>query len=537
MFGPRLRALAHFSSHANMPRLRTLTTATLLVIPIVAGGFLLQEPPARASAALFDQVRLLVENRYVDSVSPADAYEKAARGLVRELNDPYSELLSPKESEVFNRGTNGRYGGTGMYIGEQQGAVVVDQVFPNTPAADAGVREGDHIIAVDDTSTVHMDLGKVSDMLRGDPGTSVSVTYSRPGVSEPIKLRFTRRVVHVPAVAYTGMFGNKIGYIPLQTFNENAGEEVGNAVDELQKQGAKGLVLDLRGNGGGIVDQSLEVASLFLPQGTEIASVRSRNAPTEISSSSGRHLATNIPLVVLVNGGSASATEIVAGALQDHDRALVLGTTSFGKGLVQSVYQLQGGYHLKITTGKWYTPSGRSIHRERTLLPDGRLVEVHPDSSKRASAPVYKSDAGRAIYGGGGIRPDVIVSDDTTTTIERQFLSAMAPKSQIVLTVLQDYALELKGTVAPGFATPKAWRDELMHRLEAKGVAIEPRFAEVAPRLLGDDLGNRVARLSFGEAAAKARRIAEDHQLSKAIELLERSTSQSQLLATAARRN
>ena len=518
-----------------MPRLRTFATATLLVIPIVAGGFLLQAPPTRASAALFDQVRMLVENRYVDSVSPADAYEKAARGLVRELNDPYSELLSPKESEVFDRGTNGRYGGTGMYIGQQQGAIVVDQVFPNTPAADAGVREGDRIIAVNDTSTVHMDLNKVSDMLRGDPGSKVSVTYNRPGVLDPIKLRFTRRVVHVPAVAYTGMFGTKIGYIPLQTFNENAGEEVANAVTELEKGGARGLVLDLRGNGGGIVDQSLEVASLFLPDGAEIASVRSRNAPTEISSSSGMHLATNIPLVVLVNGGTASASYIVAGALQDHDRALVLGTTSFGKGLVQSVYQLQGGYHLKLTTGKWYTPSGRSIHRDRTLLPDGRLVEVRPDSSKRdTAAPTYKSDAGRAIYGGGGIRPDVIVADDTTTTIERQFFSALAPHSQAVLTVLQDYALELKNSVPPGFTTPKPWRDELMRRLTAKGVTFDAKFAEVAPRLLGDDLANRVARLSYGEAAAKARRLPQDHQLSKAIALLERSTSQSQLLATAA---
>src|SRR4051812_45796984 len=144
--------------------------------------------------------------------------------------------------------------------------------------------------------------------------------------------------------------------------------------------GVKGIVLDMRDNGGGIVEQALETASLFLRDGQEIAAVRSRGQPTEVLRSAGRHLRDTIPLIVLLDGGSASATEIVAGALQDHDRALVLGTNSFGKGLVQSVFQLNGGYHLKITTGKWYTPSGRSIHRERKLMPGGAFVEVHPDS-------------------------------------------------------------------------------------------------------------------------------------------------------------
>ncbi|HEY4132095.1 MAG TPA: S41 family peptidase [Gemmatimonadaceae bacterium] len=520
-----------------MPRFKTAAVAALLVVPIVAGGFLLQEPPARANALLFEQVMSLVHNAYVDTVTTGSAYEKAAVGLVRELNDPYSELLPPKESDDFNRTTGGRYGGTGMVIGEAApGVFAVDRVFPNTPAEDAGVRVGDHVISVDSVPTNNLALGKVSDLLRGDPGSKVAVVYTRPGVTEQIKLRLTRRVVHIPAVPVSTLVGNHIGYVQLQTFNENTADEVRTAVDSLVKQGAKGLVLDMRDNGGGIVDQALETSSLFLRDGQEIVSVRSRNQPPEVEHATGKHLASNLPLVVMVDGGSASATEIVAGALQDHDRALVVGSNSFGKGLVQSVYQLQGGYHLKITTGKWYTPSGRSIHRERKLLPDGEFVEVHPDSltAAKMTRPTFKSDAGRVVYGGGGIRPDVLVADDTLTTAERDFARALSTQVQVINTTLQDYALELKGTVKPGFTPPAEWTTELMRRLDAANVKVDPKFAEGERVFLIRDLAHRVARMSFGDAGAKAQFVAEDHQLVKAVELLEKSGTQAQLLAAAA---
>ena len=518
-----------------MPRFRTAAAATLLLVPAVAGGFLLQEPPVRANATLFDQVLSIVSRQYVDTVPTATAYEKAARGLVKELNDPYSELLSPKESDDFSRGTNGRYGGTGMYIGEQQGAIVVDRVFPHTPAEEAGVLEGDRIVSIDGVPTQGLKLDQVSDRLRGLPGSQVAVTYARPGVTEPIKLKFTRRVVHVPAVQYDAMLDGKIGYIPLQTFNENAADEVEAAVDKLAKDGAKGLVLDMRGNPGGIVDQSLAVASLFLRDGQEIVSVRGRTGPNEVAKSSGRHMAADVPLVVLVDGGSASASEIVAGALQDHDRALVIGTTTYGKGLVQSLYSLQGGYSLKITTGKWFTPSGRSIHRERKLIA-GKYVEVHPDSAGDSTAkPVFKSDGGRIVYGGGGIRPDVRVPDDTITTHEQNLFRSLASKQQIVQRVILDYALELKPVVSRDFTVPPQWSTELMKRLSAAGVVVDPKFADIAPKLLTEDLARRVARLAYGDAAEKTRSLADDHQLLKAIEMLHRSTTQSQLLAHATR--
>lgn len=522
-----------------MPRLRTAAAAALFVIPIVAGGFLLEKPPARANALLFQQVMQLVNTQYVDTLPPGATFEKAAEGLVRELNDPYSELLSPKASEDFNRSTGGRYGGTGMLLGDQApGVVVVDRVFPHTPAEEGGVRAGDRVIAVDSVSTASVPFGKVSDLLRGEPGSPVTVTYARPGVPAPIKLNFKRRVVRVPAVEYSALLGagKNIGYIPLQTFNENAADEVQNAVDSLVKAGATGIVLDMRDNGGGIVDQALATSSLFLREGQEIVSVRSRNQPTETIKSTGKHLALTIPLVVMVDGGSASATEIVTGALQDHDRALVIGTTSFGKGLVQSVYSLNGGYFLKMTTGKWFTPSGRSIQRPRKFV-NGQFVEETPDTNEtnttKKTRPAFKSDGGRVVYGGGGITPDVIVQDDTLTTPEQQFARSIAPKGQDFFTVLADYATELGKTAGPNFTVQPAWVNEFYNRLQAKNVVTDRKQYDAASRYVNRAIEQRVAHYQSGDSTAKRRDLAYDAPLRKAIDLLTKATSQRDLFTMA----
>jgi carboxyl-terminal processing protease len=524
-----------------MLRPRTAAAASLLLIPMVAGGFFLQKSPIRATPRLFDQVISLVASRYVDSLQGSAIFEKAAHGLVRELNDPYSELLAPKQNDEFNRSVGGRYGGVGMLLEEQKTtgttSVVVSRIFPHTPAEDGGVREGDRIVQVDSLSTTDSKIDRVSDALRGIAGTTVRVTFARSGVAEPVKLAFKRAIIHVPAVPFATMLGDKIGYIPLQTFNENTAEEVETAAAKLVGEGAKGLVLDLRDNGGGIVEQSLAVSSLFLKQGQAIVNVRSRNTADEVARASDEQLPSQPPMVILTDGGTASASEIVAGALQDHDRALVLGTTSFGKGLVQSIFPLDAGYALKITTGKWYTPSGRSIHRERTLLPDGRFVEARPDSleteAEKRARPKFSSDAGRTVYGGGGITPDLIVPDDTLTTSEQELLKSIAPKAQAFVTVLNQYAFELKSSAPRDFTVTPAWRTELRRRLSAAGVTIDPKFEPTASGILDRELDRRIARLLLGDAGAKRRALADDHQLARAVSLLGAARSQEELFATA----
>ncbi len=504
----------------------------IILVPIVAGAFVVQERSSREGGRLFSQVLDLVNARFVDSVNAADLYEKAARGLVNQLQDPYSELMSPKQLTQFNTNTAGRYGGIGMRIEEQPGkGITIVTVFPNTPAEKAGIREGDIIIAIDTLSVRGWNSRKVADSLTGTPGTKVNVTFARPSVNEPIKATFTRALIRVPAVPYAILFDGKIGYIPLQGFNETSTSELSRAITGLQVQGAKGLVLDLRGNPGGFLDQSLSITNLFVKEGQEIASVRGRNIEPQTYYAREKPIAPSLPLVILTDQYSASASEIVAGALQDHDRAVIVGTTSFGKGLVQTVFNLDGGYALKMTTGKWYTPSGRSIQKERVLTEDGNYVEVDHDSLDAAARPMFKSDAGRVVYGGGAVTPDMIVKPDTFTTAEQDFRKAIASKSQDVYVLIYDYAYELKDKVKPDFTVQPAWRDELFRRFQSKGIQVDRSVFNGAAKFIDRELDIRISRLAWGDSTARRRSLDEDPQLRKALDLLRRGNTQQELFS------
>jgi carboxyl-terminal processing protease len=540
-----------------MNRFRKLSLIAVVVTPALVGGFVIQDRATRDGARLFDQVLSLVADRFVDTVENALLYEKAARGLVQELDDPYSELLTPKQLQRFSTNSTGRYGGLGMRIENIDDFVTVIQVFPNTPAEAAGIQEGDRIVQIDTMPTRGWSTEQVSNTLIGTPGTQVSVRFVRPGVSEVISHRLTRATIHIPAVPYALQLDNKIGYIPLQSFNESAGEELESSVDQMLKSGVNGFIIDLRGNPGGILDQGLAVADIFLDGGHEIASVRGRGMMSQQFVAKGKPKMPNMPLVVLVDGYTASASEIVAGALQDHDRALVVGTTSFGKGLVQTVFPLEGGYALKLTTAKWFTPSGRSIQKDRkddateflasaggrpgdTTAARGavRVREEAPDSLEtdavKKDRPVFRSDAGRIVYGGGGITPDVIIPDDTVTSREQEFLKAIGSKSPQVRITLWNYAQELKARVSDrSFQVRPEWREELYRRLVAAKVDVDKQLFDAARPTVDKWLSHFVTRFAFGDSAAARREIPDDPQLVRAIELMKKGSTQKDLFAVA----
>ena len=523
-----------------MRRLNAKTTAVLLLlVPFAAGGFMLQGRSGPvASARLFDQVFTLVSRDAVDSLSTRELYERAARGLVEQLDDAYASLYSPDELATFSRETlGGAYGGLGMQVEDQQGQFTVSRVFPDTPAEAGGVREGDRVIAVDGAAVRGWTLEQVTQALTGKPGTRVAATLRRAGVADPIRATFTRAIVHVPAVPFTTMLDGRVGYVPLQRFSESSSEEMERALRRLASSGVQGIILDLRGNGGGSVDQSLFISNFFLKKGQQIATVRYRGQPPVVYSATRAPLLDTMPLVVLTDGSAASAAEIVAGSLQDHDRALIVGTTSYGKGLVQTLYPLEGGWALKLTTGKWYTPSGRSIQKDATQLDNGRLVDFEPDSLEtdlvKENRPVFRSDAGRVVYGGGAITPDVIVPTDTISTAEQAFLKAIGSKSQLLYVAIYDLALELKGRVSADFEIEPAWREELFRRIQAAGVPATRAQFDAATPLIDRMLSSRIARLAFGDAGALRRSVPGDPQLTKALELLRRGRTQRELFAVA----
>ena len=517
---------------------RMAAVATVALVPLVAGGWLAQARGAREGPALLEQVMGLVSQRFVDTVGAGMLYEKAARGLVKELNDPYSELFTPKQIAEFTRNTNGRYAGIGMEITIPQGGyVTVARVFQHSPAEGAGVQEGDRIAQVDTTSAKGFTSTQVQNLLLGQPGTPVTVRFLRPGVPQPIVARLTRAIIHVPAVQFGLVLDGTVGYVPVTRFNETTAQEIADQMRTLERQGAKSLVLDLRGNGGGILDQAVATSNLFMRRGQEILSQRGRQGESQVYVATEQPLAPTIPMVVMTDGGTASASEIVAGALQDHDRALVVGTTSFGKGLVQTLFPLDGNYALKLTTAKWFTPTGRSIHKERKLTADGQFVEVHPDSLETDSAkkarPVYHSDAGRVVYGGGAITPDVTVKPETLTTAEQTLAKALAPKPTELFNALNEVAFDKKGKVRPDFTVNPAWREELYQRLVKANVSIDRTRWDAGHAWVDRYLEQRIARVAYGDTTAFRHMMKDDVQLQRAVQILKKGGTQRELFAVA----
>ena len=526
-----------------MKRNRIFAGLALVFLPVMAGAFLLQARGVPEGARLFGQVFQRVQEAAVDSLAANALYEKAARGLVKNLNDPYADLYSPEELRSFQRNNLGNnYGGVGMSIESQDGLITVGNIFPNTPGEMSGVQVGDRILKVDTMMVTGRPLDFVSSQLTGQPGTKVTVTLRRAGVPDPIEITVTRAIIKVPAVPFTLLLEGNVGYIPLQRFNEVAAQHVEEAIRDLKRQGAQGFILDLRGNPGGSLEESLKISNLFLAPGQELARVQHRGRTAEVYHANQSSIIGGDRLVVMVNGGSASASEIIAGTLQDHDRGLVVGMTTFGKGLVQTLFPLDGGWALKLTTGKWYTPSGRSIQREHAGMDDGRFVEgggdivfdgAAPDTTRRGR-PIFRSDAGRVVYGGGGVTPDVMVSPDTLTTIEQAFFRAISPKSQVEYATRYQLVLDLKDEVrSPDFTFRDEWRETYWRRLQAAGVEVDRATFDGARDAVTRLIEERLSMVAFGEAVRFRRQMPIDNQLRAALDLLQRGRTQQELLALA----
>jgi len=385
----------------------------------------------RESVRSFTQVYEVVQQNYAETVNPDKAiYNGAIPGMLRVL-DPHSNFFDPKAYAALREDQRGKYYGVGMQVGPRNNKVIVIAPFTGAPAYRAGIRPGDVIIAVDGKPTDNMSTSDVADLLKGPKGTTVKITVLREGTDKPIDFNVVRDEIPRYSVDVHFMIRPGIGYVHVNGFQETTEREVAQALDQLQQQGElKGLILDLRQNPGGLLSEGVGVADKFLKKGQVIVSHHGRSSPEKVYRAAHGNGGKDYPLVVLVNRGTASAAEIVAGAIQDHDRGLIVGETTFGKGLVQTVYPLSENTGLALTTAKYYTPSGRLIQREYTGV---SLYDYYYNSRDNSdgtpptpSREVKMTDSGRTVYGGGGINPDIVIAPIKSNKFEDTLLQKYA---------------------------------------------------------------------------------------------------------------
>jgi carboxyl-terminal processing protease len=351
-------------------------------------------------ATLFKEVNAL----YVDEVNPNHLIRTGIDAMLNSL-DPYTNYIPEDEVEDYRTVNTGQYGGIGAITREIGKRTIVTMIMEGYGAQKGGLKIGDEVIKINDIELAKLSREESSQLMKGQVGTLVNLTVKRYGIDQPIKLEFKREKIKVHNVPYSGMIGKDIAYVQLSDFTPDAGKEVKNALVALKEQGAKGVILDLRGNPGGLLMEAVNITNLFIPKGKLVVSTKGKILENNLSYETlNAPIDTEIPVTVLINRGSASASEIVAGTLQDYDRGIILGERSYGKGLVQVSRPLSYNSQLKVTTAKYYTPTGRCIQvLDYTHRRNDGSVESIPDSLKRS----FKTSAGRIVYDGGGIDPDI----------------------------------------------------------------------------------------------------------------------------------
>jgi len=374
---------------------------------------------------------------YVDPTDPKLLVEECINSMLESL-DPYTQFIPEEEAEDYRFITTGQYGGIGALIGQRDEDVIITDPYEGFPAQKSGLQAGDIIRAIDEKAVKGKKYDEISKMLKGQPNTPISIKVERKGESNPINLKLVREEITIKNVPFYGVTDDNLGYIRLGSFTDDAGQEVKHAVEDLvNKQKVKGLILDLRGNPGGLLNEAVNIVNVFIDKGQEVVSTRGKVKEWDkVYRSLNPTVDTKTPLVVLVSSGSASAAEIVSGALQDMDRAVIIGQRTFGKGLVQTTRPLTYNSQLKITTAKYYIPSGRCIqaldytHRN----PDGSVGKV-PDSL----ISEFKTKMGRKVYDGGGVNPDYVTESPNISSISRALINNY---------LFFDYATEYKITHA-----------------------------------------------------------------------------------------
>jgi len=415
----------------------------------------------------FAQVASVVNSHYMEEMDSEDLIRAGIRGMMETL-DPYSEFLDPKSHRALMEDTHGQFEGLGIEITIKDGWLTVISPLEDTPAERLGIQAGDRIIEIEGRSTEGITAEEAVAKLRGKKGTVVNVTIEREGIREPMGYTIERDIISLRAVPYFGVAPGGIGYVRLNRFSDISSDELKEAVSDLLREDIKGLILDLRGNPGGLLTEAVAVAGVFLEPNLLVVETKGKaKSQNKEFRSSGKPLYPDLPLVVLVDGGSASGSEIVAGAIQDWDRGVIIGDTTFGKGLVQNVIQLKDGAGLKLSTAKYLIPSGRSIQKPENLA--GAVSALQTDLEEEAVAPdsggakrKFFTKGGRVVYGDNGIAPDLVVPHQRLSPLEYNLLAKLS---------FFDFAVHYTAThpdLPRGFEVDDAMLSEFKQFLESK---------------------------------------------------------------------
>ena len=549
----------NISTGRRLPRVR------LLVLLALAVALLATVTVVRATDNQQDRRRAKLENLkilseaydrileyYVDELDPGEVMEAALKGMLEEL-DEHSNYLPPVNYEDLVMSTEGEFGGLGITINIRDHYPTVVSPIEGTPAYYMGVQGGDQIIEIEGESSRDFTSREAVKRLRGPRGTKVNITIQRPGTETPIPLTITRDIIKIESVPYAFMMDD-IGYIRVQNFARTTASEIRAKLDELEAQGMRGLILDLRFNPGGLLTSAQEVAELFLPRDDMIVFTRGRLPDHNQSYRSRARGAVydRVPLLVMINNSSASASEIVAAAIQDHDAGLVVGKTSFGKGSVQTVFRLDQDEALKLTTARYYTPSGRSIHLERDRngramdmaeeqeMPEGHAnLEDEPAEREvpRFEKEKFYTDSGRVVYGGGGITPDIEVDQDLLTDFEMA-----VERDGALFSYAVDFAAShddvaddwrVSDETFAGFKEFLAGRENIEEYLGDFDLALSDSLLDANRGYLARGIRREMARRVHGPQSAYRVAIEADTQLHEVLALFGRAATLQELLALA----
>ncbi len=514
-----------------MNRLRIIGSAVVILAAAYAGGWLVQrlvrgrDATERDGALLLQAVMHRVRQSYVEPVDEERLWELAMNGMVTELGDPNTAYLTPDRLERLTRTASNSYLGVGLQVDVRDGWVTVSQPRPGSPAERAGLQTGDRLVEIDGKSMRGWTVEEARIAFRGPPGTSVALGVER-GASTRLNVTLERAAILLSAVTRATVLEGGVGYLAVTTFSDSTEAELIHTVDSLRNAGARSLVLDLRGNPGGLLAQGVGVADLFLPDGKLIVSTKGRveSVNTSYVDSTAERWS-GLPLVVLVNHGTASAAEIVAGALQDHDRALVMGRRTYGKGSAQAIYNLENGAALSLTNARWYTPLGRGIE----YPPEDEQPLI--DAAERA---VFRTASGRKVYGGGGIVPDVALGDSAVDPAERRFYAQLGREVPAFRQVMRDLASSLvrEGAVRDSLFVPAPeWRARLRRQMERQKLYVDVVTFDLSADMLDRLLGNEVARIAFGVPYAQRRLVRSDKVVQEAATRLRRAATPRALLS------